>query len=158
MHPMPRFTSPRNLDGSVAHAFDALAQAQRGVVRRGQLLDIGITDAQIDRCLSVGRWRGLAAGIVGLHNWPLELSQAWGVAVLAGGSSCALAARTAAQAAGLLGWESDQPEVVVPRGATYPTLRGLAVRVHESRRFTMADVLPETWPARVRVERALVDG
>jgi hypothetical protein len=77
------------------------------------------------------------------------------MAVLAGGKLCALAARTAAAAAGLVGWEPPTLEVLVPRGTTYPDLP-FPVRVHESRRFSPLDVRP-SWPPRVSVERALID-
>jgi hypothetical protein len=149
---------PPNLDPHVRARVADLVERQLGVALRQQLIAVGVTDAQIDRCLAVARWREIGAGIVVTHNGPLTGSQEWTVAVLAGGRVCALAARSAAQAAGLLGWEPSRPEVVVPRGTTYPSLRGFAVRVHESRRFALTDVVPTSWPPRVTIERALVDG
>jgi hypothetical protein len=46
---------------------------------------------------------------------------------------------------------------VVPRGTTYPPLRLAEVKVHESRRFSAEDIHPAAWPARVSIERALID-
>jgi hypothetical protein len=94
-------------------------------------------------------------GLLVLHNAALTEAQRRGVAVLAGGALCALAARTAAAAAGLDGWTPPALEVLVPRGTTYPDMP-FPVRVHESRRFQSTDVL-RTWPPRVSIERALVD-
>ncbi len=92
-----------------------------------------------------------------MHNGPLTTVQEWAVAVLAGGKLAALAGRSGAQAGGLTGWPQRCPAVVVPRGTTYPSLDGVLVKVHESRRFTAEDVHPGSWPPRVRIERALVD-
>jgi hypothetical protein len=90
-----------------------------------------------------------------LHNTTLTPGQRQGIAVLAGGRLCALAARTAAVVAGLTGWEPPALEVLVPRGTTYPDLP-FPVRVHESRRFSEADLV-DSWPPRVTIERALID-
>jgi hypothetical protein len=149
---------PPNLETSIRGRVLELLEDQHCVALRQQILHTGVTDAQIDRCLRVGRWRDAGAGIVVAHNGPLALTQRWSAAVLAGGKVCALAARCAAQAAGLAGWEPTAVEIIVPRGTTYPPLRDLSVKVHESRRFTASDVLPNAWPPRVRIERALVDG
>jgi len=133
---------------------------QTDVVRRSQLLDIGLTAGVIDRMLEARRWQTDAGGlVVVLHNGPLTQIQREAVAVLAGGRVCALAARTAAARAGLVGWQSPDSivEVVVPRGTTYPDLALVDVKVHESRRFTEDDVHPSAWPPRVGIERALVD-
>jgi len=79
------------------------------------------------------------------------------VAVLAGGRLCALAARTAAGRAGLVGWPAHKVEVLIPRGTTYPRLSLVDVKVHESRRFAAESLHPSVWPPRVRIERALID-
>jgi hypothetical protein len=156
MPDLSQFAMPPNLTTAVLAAVSDIADRQLGVVRRRDLLGAGLTDSQADRCLLVRRWQDVGADVLVLHNGPLTSRQEWAVAVLAGGSLCGLAARTAAEAAGLLGWESKRVEVVVPRGTTYPVLRGIAPKVHESRRFNSMD-LADVWPPRVRIERALVD-
>jgi hypothetical protein len=137
-----------------------LAATQTDVARRGQLLEVGLTAGTVDRMIDARRWQTDANGlVVVLHNGPLSQLQRESVAILAAGPVCALAARTAAARCGLVGWQSEDAitEVVVPRGTTYPDLRLVAVKVHESRRFTADDIHPSAWPLRVGVERALVD-
>jgi hypothetical protein len=79
------------------------------------------------------------------------------VAVLNAGAVAALAARSAAAEYGLSGWEPDCIEVVVPRGTTVPRDLGIDVKIHESRRFSAADIHPGRPLPQVRVERALID-
>jgi hypothetical protein len=147
--------APSGIDAETRNRLQDLAERQDQVCRRDQLLDVGITDRGIDRGLDAHRWQLVSAGLMVLHNTRLTLSQRQGIAVLAGGRLCALAARTAAVVAGLAGWEPPALEVLVPRGTTYPDLP-FPVRVHESRRFSSGDVV-ESWPARVSIERALID-
>jgi hypothetical protein len=89
-----------------------------------------------------------------LHNGPLTPVQQWWVATLAVGP---LAGRTALTAWGVTGWASDDVEVLVRRGATPELPHGLALKVHESRRFRLEDAHPVREPRRVPVERAAVD-
>jgi hypothetical protein len=146
---------PLDVDGETRRRLQDLAERQDQVCRREQLLTAGITDRQIDRGLDAHRWQVVSAGLIVLHNTRLTPGQRQGIAVLAGGRLCALAARTAAAAAGLTRWEPPALEVVVPRGTTYPDLP-FPVRVHESRRFSSGDVV-ESWPPRVSIDRALID-
>ena len=152
------FVIPESAEGACRVALVELADRQLAVARRAQLEELGLTNGQIDRMLSSGRWRSDAEGlVVVLHNGPLTATQEESVAVLAGGRLCGLAARTAAARGGLQGWPAHKTEVLVPRGTTYPELRLVDVKVHESRRFTDADLHPMAWPPRVSIERALVD-
>jgi hypothetical protein len=153
MNGLPRWSA-----GPLGEAFAELAARQDSVVRREQLLDIGLAQHDVGYMLESGRWQADADGlVVVLHNGPLTRRQQEAVAVLAGGRHCALAARTAAARAGLAGWDAELVEVVVPRGTTYPDLTLVEVKVHESRRFGVEDVHPASWPPRVSIERALVD-
>jgi hypothetical protein len=148
---------PKRLAGTPRDALLELAARQDEVVRREQLVDVGLEPHDIDYMIESRRWQVDADLIVVLHNGPLTRRQQEGVAVLAGGRLCALAARTAAARAGLAGWDAELIEVVVPRGTTYPTVRLVDVKVHESRRFVAEDVHSASWPHRVSIERALVD-
>jgi hypothetical protein len=147
--------APVGIDAETRDRLRDVTEQQDRVCRRDQLLAVGITDRQIDRGLEAHRWQVVSAGLMVLHNTRLTLDQRQGIAVLAGGRLCALAARTAAAVAGLTGWEPPALEVVVPLGTTYPDLP-FPVRVHESRRFSAGDVVEE-WPPRVSIERALID-
>lgn len=149
---------PRRPAGVPHAALVELGQRQDDVVRREQLLDLGLAQHDVIYMIESRRWQTDADGlVVVLHNGPLTRRQQEAVAVLAGGRLGALAARTAATRVGLSGWEAELVEVLVPRGTTYPTLKLVAVKVHESRRFRPEDVHPSSWPPRVSIERALVD-
>ena len=151
---------PPRLEPGTREKFLRLAAMQIDVVRRSQLLEVGLSTGTVDRMIDARRWQSDANGVVVvLHNGPLTKRQEESVAVLAGGAICALAARTAAARCGLVGWQSDESvvEVVVPRGTSYPALALVDVKVHESRRFTAEDIHPSAWPQRVGIERALID-
>lgn len=149
---------PKQVEGALRHALIELALRQDDVARRDQLLDLGLVPHLLEFMVKSRRWQVDADGlVVVLHNGPLTRLQQEVVAVLAGGRLCALAARTAAARAGLVGWDAELVEVLVPRGTTYPMVRLVEVKVHESRRFTADDVHPSAWPPRVTTERALVD-
>jgi hypothetical protein len=137
-----------------AHVVRRLAFAQHGVARRGQLRAAGLSDGQIDHAVRFGNWQEIA-GVVVLHNGELTTAQREEVATRVGVRLVALAARTAAERAGLTGWPAPALEVVTLKGSTYPPLP-FAVRLHESRRLVVSDVV-DVSPARVRIERALVD-
>jgi hypothetical protein len=89
-----------------------------------------------------------------LHNGPLTEQQQWWVATLAVGP---LAGRTALTAWGVKGWTSDKVEVLCARGERPERPRGIALKVHESRRFLPEHVHPVREPRRVFVERAAID-
>jgi hypothetical protein len=54
------------------------------------------------------------------------------------------------------GFETDAVHIAVPRGHHVPSVAGVELVVHESRRFTRSDLLPWLLPV-VTVERAAVD-
>lgn len=130
-----------------------LALQQDAVMTRPQLLS-GLTPGFLDAQVAANRWQRPTPTVYVLHNGPLTEAQRWWLATLAVGP---LAGRTALAAWGLQGWPSEQVEVVVARGQHPPLPEGLALRLHESRRFSTLDVHPVRRPARVRVERAAID-
>lgn len=135
-----------------------LAQTQRDVVRRDQLHMI--SRDQLQAQLDGLRWQSIGPSVVVLHNGELTPEQLRWAAVLHAGSlgSTALAAWTAAEDAGLDGWSRPTTHVLVRRGVLVPKLAGVAITVHESRRFEPErDVHPTATPPRTRVERSLID-
>jgi hypothetical protein len=133
------------------------AARQCGVLTRNQLRAYGVADSQVRAAVAAQRWRSIGRHVVVLHNGPLTAAQRHWVAVLLPGKPCALAAASAATAAGLRGFEPERVHVVV-RHATHvaaPTW----VKLHESRRFSAADIhhiegLPTTSAARSIVDAA----
>jgi hypothetical protein len=146
---------PRPHDSVAALA--ALAERQVAVATRAQLREVGLTVGQVNAHLEARRWRELGPTVIALHNGPLTLEQQWWAAVLACEAPAALAARTAAQAGGLTGWEVEPVHILVPRGAKVNEVADVSSKVHESRRFTADDIHPTRTPPQVTIERALVD-
>lgn len=134
---------------------DELAAAQVGVLSRVQLAEHGVTRHRIRNEIRAGRWRLIGSRVLVLHRGPLADVQRRWVAVLHGGTHAALAAWTAAEVAGLRGFERPEMHIVVPRGTLVPALSGLVV--HESRRLRPGDTHPAARPTRVRAERAILD-
>lgn len=150
---MPTLRDSSDLTASV----QALAERQFGVVRRSQLVQLGVSNHVIDAALDAVRWQSLNALVIVMHNGPITLHQEWSAAVLAAEGPACLGGRTAVQAAGVVGWEVEPIHVLVRRGAKFNPLAGIDVKVHESRRFTADDIHPTRTPPQVRIERALVD-
>ncbi len=84
-----------------------LAEAQRGVLSRHQILALGGTDAMIRRLLREGRWHRVVSGIVSTSRRPEWLGWVW-AGLLLGGSSAVVGGAAAAHLHGITG----QPDVV----------------------------------------------
>lgn len=130
---------------------------QLDVATRRQLRLAGISTATLRAQLAGGRWRALNDRVVVCHNGPLTWRQSLWAAVLSAEPPVALCSLTALQEAGLLGFESDEIHLLVPRGARLLRPVGVPVVVHESRRFTARDVRRSLDPPRTPVERAAID-
>jgi hypothetical protein len=132
-----------------------LASARGGVLTRRQLASAGVTEAQVRSAVAAKRWRGFGRGVIALQNAPLTHLQREWVAVLLPDKAAALAGLSAAAAAGLRGFEPDRVHILV----AHDTQTGLPawVKVHESRRFSPADMAPGSNPPRVRTPRAVID-
>lgn len=108
--------------------------------------------------LNAGRWTARGPLILVMHNGPLTMRQQVWAAVLNAGPRAALCGRTAAALHGLEGWDDGRIHVVVPRGERPPELPGVAVRIHESRRFLPErDRVAGREPPRTSLERGLID-
>lgn len=143
---------PRPLPPAVA----ALADRQDGVVSRRQLAVAGVDRWAIRNQVQAQRWAVVGPRVVVLARGALTRRQRAWVAVLHAGPTAALAARTAAEAAGLRGWLDEDTHVVVPKGGpAVPHLAGVVV--HESRRFGLADLARCPGPPRVTAARAVID-
>lgn len=139
-------------------ALRELAARQAGVVRRADLVDVGMTRSAIDAQVAARRWRAYGPCVIVMHNGALTPAQRQWLALINAGPRAALAARTAAELGGLTGWSDDIVHVLVERGATPPAIPCVAVKVHESRRYVPErDLLPNRAPRRVRLERAVLD-
>lgn len=148
---------PSKVGSGLRETLQVVGQEQCAVVRRDQLASIGVPRHIVDTMLSAGRWQSCGQVLVVMHNGPLIPAQKRWAAVLNAGVLAGLAARTAATEQGLQGWEPDCIEILVGRGAAVPGGLGIDVKVHESRRFTAADLHPGRSLPQVRIQRALID-
>jgi hypothetical protein len=132
-----------------------LAAAQSGVLSRRQLAAAGIGDNHVRAAIRARRWRAFGRNVVVLHNAELGERQPRWIAVLLPDKPAALAGLSATQAAGLRGFESDVVHVLVAHD-THTQVPSW-VKLHESRRFTAADILPGVGPARTSTARGAID-
>jgi very-short-patch-repair endonuclease len=134
----------------------ALARAQLGVVRRSQLVALGVTRHHVRSQVEAQRWRSIGPHVVVLHTGPLTRAQARWVAALHAGPRASLAGLTALELHGLRGWPADRAHVLVPQGASVPPLPGLVV--HTTRRPVDEDVIRRTgWCPVTTVARSALD-
>ena len=137
---------------------DSLARLQAGVLSRTQLLALGVDADAISWAVRARRWRIVGRAVV-VHRGPLDRDARWWCALTHVGPGSALVAWTAAEAAGLKGFEQDKVHVVVPAGYHHSRTALPGVRLHVSRRFGPEDllsgsVLPRVTPARAAVDAA----
>lgn len=151
------FALPQTVDSATRARLAELAQRQQAIARRDEVRAAGVSRNVVEAMLTAGRWRARGEIVLVMHNGPLSHDQQMWAAVLNAGWPAAIAARTAAAGYGLVGWNADCVEIVVPKGTLIPRGLGLDVKVHESRRFSAADLHPGRALRQVRVERALVD-
>jgi hypothetical protein len=82
---------------AVDHLIAALAGRQYGVVRRDQLVDIGLSEAEIDYRVSIGRLRVIHRGVYAVGHERLAPEGRWLAAVFAAGDEAVLSHRSAAR-------------------------------------------------------------
>lgn len=150
MFPVARLALPA-ATGSL-HWF---VEKQDGVATRRQLATAGVSRDRVRAETAARRWQTFGRDVVVLHNAvPTHRQRLW-IAVLLLDQPVALAGPTAAEEAGLRGFEDEQVHIVVSRACTARLPRW--VRLHNSRRFALSDIARWSGPARVRTPRALVD-
>lgn len=132
------------------------AAEQSGIVTRDQLRRAGISDDHVKAQFSARRWRALNEVVVCSHNGPLTTVQKRWTAVLSAQGAVALCGLTALECHGVVGFETGVVHVLISRGARVVIVPGVEIAVHESRRFSAADVLPREPPI-TSVERAAID-
>lgn len=131
-----------------------LAATQEQVVSRPQLYRLGVQRWQLRRRMQRKSWRAVGSRAVVLHAGPLTQAQRWWAALINTSGHAVLAGPTAAEAAGLKGYETEAIHVAVPKSAR--PLKQPGVVVHESRRLKPTDVHPGRRPPQVRAAVAVV--
>jgi hypothetical protein len=133
-------------------AIGGLASRQRGVVSRGQLLELGVSGRAIDHRLSVGRLRRLFPGVYAVGHGALAFPGRMVAAVAATAPGAAASHLSAAALWGLAEPPEGWPHVTVARSRR--ARRGLVIhgaRLPEEDR-TIVSGIPAT-----RVPRTMLD-
>ena len=114
----------------------AAADEGAGVARsRAQLARLGFDWNAVRAQLDARRWRQVGRAIV-LHHGPLDAQVQRDVALINCGPRGVLTSFTAAEVAGLAGWERPEVHVLVPRSARVLRCAEVPVIVHRAREWT----------------------
>jgi hypothetical protein len=135
----------------------ALAAGQHGVVRREQLLELGIDRHHVRRQVEAERWTAIGPHVVVLKTGSLSRRQWLALGVVHVGPSGALALWSCLESRGPRGWERPPVHVEVPRGRQAARLPGVVI--HHRSAAPEADVARETgpWPCATSAARAAVE-
>ncbi|MBV9485045.1 MAG: hypothetical protein JO246_03215 [Frankiaceae bacterium] len=134
---------------------DRLAD-QSGVGRREQLYSAGLTEAEVRAEIDGRRWHAVNDVVVVTHNGPLTQEQQQWAVVLSCREPVGLGGLTAIANHGVKGFDTDTVHVVVTKGARPLDVPGVAIHVHESRRFTSDDLI-QRLPPMTSLERSTID-
>jgi hypothetical protein len=115
----------------------------------------GVSRDRLRMELSARRWQQLGAAIV-LHDGPLTQVQRWRVGLINTGPRAMLAAFSAAELAGLRGWERDEVHVLAPPGSSSRLVPGLTIRLHRSRRGWPPAIDPPVLPCQPLADAVLL--
>ena len=134
-----------------------LAIKQFGVVTRAQLIATGLTPSAVNAQLAARRWQRLNDQVVALHNGPLiRRAQMWAVLLSAQGPA-ALCSVTVLELFGHREFATEAIHIVVRRGARVLAVAGVAVDVHESRRFEEEHIARSHGLAVTSLSRSAID-
>jgi very-short-patch-repair endonuclease len=133
-----------------------MANAQHGVLTRGQLLRLGFKRHAIDHRVTVGRLHPVARGIYAVGRPELSQRGRWVAAVLGCGSGAALSHRSAAALWGIVAVPRGDIEVSVPYASPR---RRPGVRVFRRPKLCLSDLtvrdgIPVTKPIRTLIDLA----
>lgn len=136
---------------------------QAGVISRGQLLEFGLTPAQVKADMNSRRWQRMLPGVYATFTGPIgTLERVWAAVLYAGPGAAA------SHATALWLWQlADRPaviDVVIPESRRVDPQPGL--RIHRRRGLNESSapslvhlrlVHPSAQPPRLRVEEAVLD-
>jgi very-short-patch-repair endonuclease len=95
-----------------------LAEEQHGVVGRGQLVDVGLSERSVEHRLAVGRLHPVARGVYAVGHGRISQQGKWMAAVLASGPGTVLSHRSAAVLWGIRDSASGLVDVTVSNRST----------------------------------------
>ncbi len=125
-----------------AAGYERLPNGRRRMVTTAAGLSrLGVSRSALVSNLAARRWQRCGKAIV-LHSGPLTRDQRWRVALINCGPATVLTSFTAAQFAGLRGWERDQVHVLGHSGTTAPGPLGFGTVLHRTSRWPVATTIP----------------
>ena len=101
-----------------------LAEAQAGMLSRGQLRALGIAESALRHHVAIGRWAHRSANVVSTTTGPLSVAQRLWLGVLHGGPSAMIGGLNAAEHLGLERWHRDDVTVLVNNPMSFDPLQG----------------------------------
>ena len=137
----------------------SIADAQAGMVARGQVLALGISPMQARAYVDTGRWRRVLPGVYATFTGPISAHGRVWAALLYAGRDAAASHGTALWLSGLTDEAPAVIDVVVPESRR--VLGQPGVRIHRRSALDRTNAQPMIHPAarppRVRLEQALLD-
>jgi very-short-patch-repair endonuclease len=95
-----------------------LAEEQHGVVGRGQLVGIGLSERAVEHRVAMGRLYPVARGVYAVGHGRISRLGRWMTAVLASGPTAVLSHRSAAALWGIRGPAGGAVDVTIPHRST----------------------------------------
>jgi very-short-patch-repair endonuclease len=138
-----------SVDGAIA----AIADAQFGVLSRGQALAAGLSPRQIQLRVEAGRWEAVHRGVYRLVGAPPSFRQGAMAGALFAGDRALVSHGTAGRLWGIDGARSPKVELWVPKQRTHSA----GLELHRGTRLDRADramlgPIPVTTPARTLID------
>jgi hypothetical protein len=135
----------------------ALAARQFGVIRKDQLVGVGVSHKTASRNLALGRWTEWGNNVLLLSNAEPTREQLKRIALLDPLRPTALACHSALEQGGFRSFaqEAHEVHVLIERGGTYFALPGVVY--HESRRFDDHDIVTIKGLNATRHPRSAID-
>lgn len=152
------FQTRRMFPGTDHHEeLGRLAVGQRGVIHRDQFRSLDVSRAYVASQVDARRWTAIGQNVVLLQNAPPLRDQLMWLAVLDAGEDAALGSHTSMELAGFKGFsrESEVIHLIIQRGSRTTAMPD--VRVHESRRLRMEDVIRTRGLPRTETARSVLD-
>jgi very-short-patch-repair endonuclease len=132
-----------------------LATGHEGVVRRDELLALGITHKHVAHQVKAGRWSTLGSNVVVLRTGILSRRQQMYAGCAHVGPRGALAGWTVLEERRLQGWDQPLVHTVVLHGHLPGRLPGVVV--HQTRNLDAVDIARGPGPRSVTPARAAID-
>jgi len=131
-----------------------LAELQRGVLCRGQLLSGGLSDHAIGRRVGRGRWQRLHTGVYAVFSGNVDRQAALWAVVLRAGPGALLSHQTAAEVDQLTEKPSPPIHVTVPACRRVSRIPGTVVHLRQDVERVRH---PSRLPPRTRLEDTVLD-